>query len=41
VLDLPLFPGYVFCCFDPHKRLPILTRPASSMSSGRGTFRNR
>jgi transcription antitermination factor NusG len=26
-LDLPLFPGYVFCCFDPNKRLPILTTP--------------
>jgi transcription antitermination factor NusG len=27
VLDLPLFPGYVFCCFNPHRRLPILTTP--------------
>jgi transcription antitermination factor NusG len=26
-LDLPLFPGYVFCCFNPHKRLPVLTTP--------------
>ena len=27
ILDLPLFPGYVFCSFDPHRRLPILTTP--------------
>jgi transcription antitermination factor NusG len=26
-LDLPLFPSYVFCRFDPYKRLPILTTP--------------
>jgi len=24
---LPLFPGYVFCQFDPVVRLPILTTP--------------
>lgn len=27
ILDLPLFPGYVFCFFNPHRRLPILTTP--------------
>jgi transcription antitermination factor NusG len=25
--DRPLFPGYVFCRFDPKLRLPILTTP--------------
>jgi transcription antitermination factor NusG len=24
-IDLPLFPGYVFCHFDPFHRLPVLT----------------
>ena len=27
VADAPLFPGYLFCRFDPEKRLPILTTP--------------
>jgi transcription antitermination factor NusG len=33
----PLFPGYVFCNFDPQKRLPILITPGvlSVVSSGR------
>jgi transcription antitermination factor NusG len=26
-LDLPLFPGYVFCRLNPERRLPILTIP--------------
>ena len=26
-VDVPLFPGYVFCNFDSGKRLPILTTP--------------
>jgi transcription antitermination factor NusG len=26
-VDLPLFPGYVFCRFDPYHRLPLLTTP--------------
>jgi transcription antitermination factor NusG len=26
-IDVALFPGYVFCCFDSDRRLPILTTP--------------
>lgn len=26
-IDFPLFPGYVFCRFDPDNRLPVLTVP--------------
>jgi len=25
--ELPLFPGYVFCRFDPKERLPVITTP--------------
>src|SRR5215471_12565913 len=27
VIELPLFPGYIFCKFDVEKRLPILVIP--------------
>src|SRR5216684_1011727 len=26
-VETPLFPGYLFCRFDPQERLPILTSP--------------
>src|SRR5262245_19938934 len=26
-VELPLFPGYLFCCFDTAQRLPVLTVP--------------
>jgi transcription antitermination factor NusG len=32
----PLFPGYVFCQFDAHKRLPILVTPGVLTVVGRG-----
>lgn len=35
-LDLPLFPGYVFCRFDPGRRLPVLTTPGVLMIVGHG-----
>jgi transcription antitermination factor NusG len=27
IMERPLFPGYVFCRFDPERRLPVLTTP--------------
>jgi len=26
-VERPLFPGYVFCSFDPHHRLPVVSTP--------------
>jgi len=34
--DLPLFPGYLFCQFDPSARLPILTTPGVLRVVGAG-----
>jgi transcription antitermination factor NusG len=35
-LDLPLFPGYLFCRLDVEKRLPILTTPGVISIVGMG-----
>jgi transcriptional antiterminator NusG len=35
-LSLPLFPGYVFCRFDIHARLPILVTPGVTQVVGAG-----
>jgi len=35
-IELPLFPGYVFCRFNPHDRLPILTVPGVNAIVGIG-----
>ena len=35
-IDLPLFPGYVFCRFDPQNRLPVLTVPGVVLVVGVG-----
>jgi transcriptional antiterminator NusG len=33
-VDAPLFPGYLFCRFDPHDRLPILKTPGVTQIVG-------
>lgn len=35
-VELPLFPGYLFCRFNPHKRLPILLTPGVVLIVGIG-----
>ncbi len=35
-IEVPLFPGYVFCQFNPSKRLPILMTPGVVGVVGRG-----
>ena len=35
-LELPLFPGYVFCRLNPQHRLPILTIPGALYFAGNG-----
>jgi transcription antitermination factor NusG len=35
-VDSPLFPGYVFCRFDVHNRLPVLITPGVISVVGRG-----
>jgi transcription antitermination factor NusG len=36
-IEVALFPGYVFCQFDPNKRLPILMTPGVVGVVGRGS----
>jgi transcription antitermination factor NusG len=36
VVDSPLFPGYLFCRFDVHNRLPVLITPGVISVVGRG-----
>jgi transcription antitermination factor NusG len=35
-VELPLFDGYVFCKFDPHRQLPVLTTPSVLYVVGNG-----
>jgi len=36
IVQAPLFPGYVFCSFDVHNRLPVLITPGVISVVGRG-----
>src|SRR5579872_3789451 len=36
VVEAPVFPGYVFCRFDVHNRLPVLITPGVISVVGRG-----
>lgn len=36
IVESPLFPGYVFCRFDIHDRLPVLITPGVISVVGRG-----
>jgi transcription antitermination factor NusG len=36
LVEAPLFPGYVFCRFDVHNRLPVLITPGVISVVGRG-----
>ena len=36
-VEIPLFPGYVFCRFDPHHRLPVLSAPGVLHVVGTGS----
>jgi transcription antitermination factor NusG len=35
-VEVPVFPGYIFCRFNPHKRTPILSSPAVEYILGFG-----
>src|SRR5579884_2916131 len=35
-VEMALYPGYVFCRFDPVRRLPILTTPSVEYIVGNG-----
>src|SRR5206468_1560898 len=35
-VDMALYPGYIFCRFDPGQRLPILTTPSVEYIVGTG-----
>ncbi len=36
VIEQPLFPGYLFCRFAPHERMPVLTTPGVRSLVGTG-----